>query len=264
MELPLLSVLYSSLEIRNNPDYFWDNSHRPHEPVACVIQRTKRGASYIEEGTNRRIARAGEAILFQYGEDSRYGIPDRDSLPYEHEWVCISGKQAPGLFRGLLDHVGRRVAMPEGSQATRLLQTIIEKCEQRSFEDRFHESTMAYSLLMACFRLPSRQEYEDDVARLAMEFILNHYQHPFSQEDLADHLGLSREHVSRRFREVYGVSPGRYCNQLRMNRAKDLLKVSFAPIAEVALQCGYADANSFSRALKQYYNRSPREMRAGD
>lgn len=261
MTLPLLSILYSSSETVNDREYFFDNQKRPRAPIACVIQRTRSGATYLVAENTQHIARPREAILFQHGEESRYGIPKDSILPYENQWVCISGQSAPELFNGLISHAGRKLSMPDDSQATRLMQTITEHYQQRSFEDRFHESTLAYSLLMACCRLTDRDTAPFDIARQTHEYILSNYHRPFSQENMADHIGISREHISRRFKETYGISPGQYCSQLRMNRAKDLLCVSHAPIGEIARQCGFADANSFTRAFKQCYGISPRQMK---
>ncbi|WPJ96457.1 AraC family transcriptional regulator [Coraliomargarita algicola] len=261
MQLPLLSILYSSSDTVQDRDYFFDNYTRPRTPIACVIQRTRRGAAYLDDPQTRHIAQPGEAILFQHGEDTRYGIPEDSELPYENQWVCISGEAAPELLRGLISHTGRKLSMPDGSRASRLLQTIIEHYQQRSFEDRFHESTLAYTLLMACFRLSDTESTPLDIARQSQEYILSNYHRPFSQQDMAAHIGISREHISRRFKEAYGVSPGQYCCQFRMTRAKDLLSISYAPISEIARQCGFADANSFTRAFKQCYGISPREMK---
>jgi AraC-like DNA-binding protein len=263
MTLPLLSILYSSSEKVNDRGYFYDNQTRSCTPIACVIQRTRSGAAYLEEKETRHIAHAGEAILFQHGEDTRYGIPENSILPYENQWVCISGEAAPELFHGLITHAGRKLSMPDGNQATRLMKTIIEHYQHRSFEDRFHESTLAYTLLMACCRLTDTDTAPFDIARQSHEYILSNYHRPFSQEDMADHISISREHISRRFKETYGVSPGQYCSQLRMTRAKDLLCVSYAPISEIARQCGFADANSFTRAFKQCYGISPRQIKSG-
>ncbi len=205
------------------------------------------------------MAHPGEAILFRYGESTCYGVPDSRSLPYENEWVCMSG--ADEIFLGLIEQRGRKVSMPEGSLATRLLREIIDCYQNRAFVDRFHESSLAYQLLMACCRVPDSLPRSEDVALRSREYILSNYQSPFTQEDLAEFVGVCREHLSRRFRETYGVSPGRFCAGLRMARAKNLLHLSPAPIAEIALLCGYADANSFSRAFRQYYGMSPRQMK---
>lgn len=261
MTLPLLSILYSSSDTVHDHGYFYDNHTRSQTPIACVIQRTRRGVAYLDDQETRHIAQAGEAILFQHGENTCYGLPNDSELPYENQWVCISGESARELFHGLISHAGRKLSMPDGSRASRLLQTIIDHYQHRSFEDRFHESTLAYTLLMACYRLTDTESATLDIARQSHEYILSNYHRPFSQEDMASHIGISREHISRRFKEAYGIRPGQYCSQLRMKRAKDLLCVSYAPISEIARQCGFADANSFTRAFKQCYGISPRRIK---
>lgn len=75
--------------------------------------------------------------------------------------------------------------------------------------------------------------------------------------ELADELGMSESHLRARFRASAGVSLGRHMRDLRLERARGLLRMSPARVSEVAEQCGFSSLFSFSRAFKARYGESP-------
>lgn len=75
--------------------------------------------------------------------------------------------------------------------------------------------------------------------------------------ELAADLGMSPSHLRARFRASCGVSLGRHMRELRLERARGLLKMSPARVSEIAEQCGFTSLFSFSRAFKARYGESP-------
>ena len=70
-------------------------------------------------------------------------------------------------------------------------------------------------------------------------------------------LGVSREHLSRRFRSETGVTLRDYIRAERMDRARLLLRNSDRPVSEIAEQCGYSDAGHFARLFRLETGSSP-------
>lgn len=75
--------------------------------------------------------------------------------------------------------------------------------------------------------------------------------------ELAADLGMSQSHLRARFQASCGVSLGKHMRELRLERARGLLKMSPARVSEVAEQCGFSSLFSFSRAFKTRYGESP-------
>lgn len=75
--------------------------------------------------------------------------------------------------------------------------------------------------------------------------------------ELAADLGMSQSHLRARFQASCGVSLGRHMRELRLERARGLLKMSPARVSEIAEQCGFSSLFSFSRAFKTRYGESP-------
>ncbi len=79
--------------------------------------------------------------------------------------------------------------------------------------------------------------------------------------DLAASLEVSREHLTRVFREMTDVSPYQYLLRRKMILAARLLKQPGATVGAVAAELGYDDPAHFSRAFKRCIAMSPARFR---
>jgi AraC family transcriptional regulator len=92
------------------------------------------------------------------------------------------------------------------------------------------------------------------------------YLHTYSHENpnletLADLACLSKFHFLRLFKLAFQVSPYQYLQNLRLEKAKNLLKHSSLAVHEVALQLGFENSSSFSRLFFQRVKVYPQHFR---
>ena len=80
-------------------------------------------------------------------------------------------------------------------------------------------------------------------------------------DSLAALAGLSPSRFAHLFRGLVGLSPLRYLQRLRLDRARQLLESTSDPIAEVMRSVGYADASHFSKDFRRHFGAGPREYR---
>ncbi len=85
---------------------------------------------------------------------------------------------------------------------------------------------------------------------------------PLSTRELAQLIGVSARHLERLFSNHLHTSPKQYYVELRLQRARNLLMQTDAPIVEVALSCGFGSHSHFSRRYKQAFGVTPRTLRA--
>ena len=77
-------------------------------------------------------------------------------------------------------------------------------------------------------------------------------------------VGRHPTHVARVFRREYGLSVGEYARSLRLEWAASRLALDDAPLAQVALEAGFADQSHFTRAFRRHAGVTPgryRELR---
>lgn len=96
--------------------------------------------------------------------------------------------------------------------------------------------------------------------------IARDYLHASYHEDLTiDHLatiaGLSPYHFIRKFKSAFSNTPHQYLRQIRLEKARDLLKNSKHSITEVCYAVGFQSPSSFSSLFQKQVGMSPRTYR---
>jgi AraC family transcriptional regulator len=75
--------------------------------------------------------------------------------------------------------------------------------------------------------------------------------------DLARTAAVSKHHLARAFRAVYGQPPARFHRELRLRRAAEQLAAGAMTTAAAAERFGFSDAAAFCRAFKRVYDVPP-------
>jgi AraC-like DNA-binding protein len=88
------------------------------------------------------------------------------------------------------------------------------------------------------------------------------YQEHLPNRELARAAGLSVRAFERKFQESFHVTPQQYIRKLRIRMACRALVFTGKPLAEVAVECGFADQSHFSHEFHRQLGRTPREYRA--
>jgi AraC-like DNA-binding protein len=90
----------------------------------------------------------------------------------------------------------------------------------------------------------------------AKAYLHTHFQKDITLAELANIANLNRAYLIRAFKKAVGLPPHAYQTQLRLSEAKKQLAKGF-PIAQVALNTGFADQSHFSRTFKRTYGMTP-------
>lgn len=91
-------------------------------------------------------------------------------------------------------------------------------------------------------------------AMLLMERTLSD---PVSTEFVARHVGVSRRQLERLFRLQLDQTPSEYQRALRLRHANELLRNCKRSIADIALQCGFANRSHFAASFRLKFGQSP-------
>lgn len=95
----------------------------------------------------------------------------------------------------------------------------------------------------------------------AIWYIENHYRDQVTLDAIAAVAGVSRYHLSRMFCYAVGQPISRYIRLRRLSRAALALADGEPDILDLALSLGYGSHESFSRAFKQHFCRTPEQVR---
>ncbi|MEH7274277.1 helix-turn-helix domain-containing protein, partial [Neobacillus vireti] len=81
-------------------------------------------------------------------------------------------------------------------------------------------------------------------------------------QEISEQFYISREYISRKFKQEFQVNISDYLVSIRMKKAKSLLKNSQLKIYEIAAMIGYQDDKYFRKVFKKVEGITPNEYRA--
>ncbi|WP_313088410.1 helix-turn-helix transcriptional regulator [Atlantibacter hermannii] len=249
------------LEVRNVQDGR-TVSYAPHTHETFSIGAIVGGASsYLNEKTRIEVSE-GTVVLMNPGDLHACNPLQNQPWAYrmfyfDSQWLNeLTGREAhdvchftqtwtdhPALFNGL----------------NRLYHIVVD--EQR---DALEKACEAAKLMLTVQQLLRPQARPSDAAPALLarvkEKINDEYQAPLTLAELAHTVGLSVGHLIRLCQQHYGATPHALLMNRRLHIAREQLKRG-APLAEVALDVGFADQAHFQRAFKQHLAVTPKQYR---
>ncbi len=103
-------------------------------------------------------------------------------------------------------------------------------------------------------------EYSQCIQK-AIQFIELNFDKQISLADVANHVSLSPEYLSRLFKEETGIKFIVYLNNVRLKNALKLLETTNLKVYEIAEKVGYANLSYFSTVFKKNFGNNPFEYK---
>lgn len=221
-----------------------------HHECAGNITRTR-----LQTGQLSFIpARADNRWLF--GEGAPYALHvliDEDF--FEHS---VEQHFHQNNFTGLQDDF-----QVTSSSLQALLRLFGMELENKGLNGRLYAESLATALsiqIVNHFGSPRKRcDLETDIDLLAAHDLINdEYYRSISLDELATLVGLSRAQFVRRFKQQYGTTPHRYLIQRRIQVARQQLQSGMSvPLAQLAIELGFADQSHFHRHFSAITGVSP-------
>lgn len=246
-------------ERRENESYSWEGGRRA--PFA-VIQHTIAGRGELDYAGTRHALLPGDTMLLNFPHANRYWLAPGQR--WEYFWIGVNGREALRVTRIVLDAAGPVLRLGSGyvDRLAAVCRTLLTRAPQTG-----EASSLAYAAVMALhdgtFQGKDGADDERPVpVRRVLAYVEQHLRDRLDVARLAEIAGLSRAHFVRTFTGAVGVSPSGYVIERRMETAQRLLTATDATIGEIAVACGFTDANYFAKAFRRLGGRTPSEFRS--
>jgi AraC family transcriptional regulator len=99
------------------------------------------------------------------------------------------------------------------------------------------------------------------VLRRAKEFLRDEMPRNPGVTELSATVGMNVDHFSRMFKRSTGLAPHRYLDNIRLERAKQLLAEGRKAMIDIAFEIGYANPSQFSAFFRKRTGLSPTAFR---
>lgn len=113
---------------------------------------------------------------------------------------------------------------------------------------------------LPALRATTREEIRRRLDR-AVAWIHGNLDGDLSLERIASDACLAPFHFHRLFTSYFGETPHRYVTRLRLQRAMALLRGSDRAVADIALDCGFESAGSFTTLFSRHFGAPPSRFR---
>jgi AraC family transcriptional regulator len=108
--------------------------------------------------------------------------------------------------------------------------------------------------------LQKRVQISNDI----MFYIYTHIDTNIDINELSSDLHVSKFHMHRIFKDVFGKNIYESIKSIRLQKASNLLLTNkYSTITDVANMCGYSSQTSFLRVFKERFNMTPKEWKKG-
>ena len=239
-------------------------TRRPGGTDDWLLIFTRSGQGIFRWPGGQLSTRRGDLVLTRPGTPHDYGLV-QPGEPWELQWVHFLPRPqwlvwlkwrelAPGLS-------SCRVTEPETFRRLGRRFSEMKKLSERS--SRHHETLAMNALeeiILWCDEINMQEGEIDARIRRAVD-LLNDLHSSLSHEEVARKVGLSSSRLAHLFVEQIGVTPRNYLEKRRLEQARQLLRRTQFPVAEIARQVGFESQFYFSLRFKKATGQAPLAFR---
>ena len=234
------------------------------DPNDYTFQLTLSGCGVFEKDGEAELMTAGRGFLCDIRNDTsyRYYYPEEATEPWAFIYFQFRGTSASEIARRLISESGNVFnvstelpffgALPKCRDGHR---TVLIPASQSA------EIVMSLlrELASSAERDAANANYEQIVQR-AFD-ILDKPGRPPTIGELANLLGVTREHLSRVFARIVGMPANEYLHDRMLTQIVNQLSFSDRPVKDIASSLGFASVNTMLRMFRNRLGRYPTVVR---
>ena len=241
--------------------YSYNNLGRYTEAKTLVIEQVLSGKVLFSLKGKEFIIEPGQTFIYSQNEESSYRLDSSFCDSAEIRYINLTHPPSALSADKLREKLGPVFVLEPESEPELRFKALISDFDNGLLTDRFKNSERCYAFLMSLIAWHSQEQTKMDPFERAREWILDNYTRPISTKEIAYEVGISREHLTREFKQRFGESPRSMLNNLRMGRALQLLKTTTIPIDTVASKSGFSNAPALVRHCKARFSDAPNTLR---
>jgi AraC-like DNA-binding protein len=235
----------------------------PHMHETFAVGMIEQGAETFHYRHEQHIAPASSVVAVNPGE------VHTGSAFTEAGWSYRMYYPDPALFQRIASDLSGRTrdvpffpqpVIPDKQVAQRLhlLHSVLENSPSLLERESLLLTTFADLIARHAEQpaLSAHVKVDHRAVQQVRDYLHAHLADNISLEQLAGLTQMSTYYLLRLFQQTTGLSPHAYLMQLRITRARTLL-LAGVPIAQVALDMGFADQSHFTRYFKRFLGVTP-------
>lgn len=246
------------------PDYFTARSGLD----SYLIKYTISGEGILEYGGNTYTSTSGSAFWLDCRRPAHYYTSPRTGA-WRVVWIHYYGEGAKGyydLFESLNNGSCLVNLRDHFDAATGTLFSLISQYrrEPASVPADIHANASIVELLTTLLSAATRKDVRSVVPQYikdARAYLHDHFSDPITLDQLSERFNINKYYFLKVFKNYTGFTPNEYVIKTRINRAKELLRTTDAPVYEIAADVGIHNPSHFINLFRKTEGYTPQAYR---
>jgi len=231
-----------------------------HSFLFFVVEK---GSGFFTYDNRRLEIHTGDCIFIDC--HTSYSHESSKEDPWTLSWVHFYGKNLPEYYAyfksgGYSYHFHPSDTSPILS----LLNNLYSEQEKKSVYCDILSHKYLTDLVTFCFTENSPMEKTESMQNKLQDirnYMENNFFQKISLDNLAEQFFISKYHLAREYKKYYGATLIHDLNNIRISKAKSLLRFTSKSMDEIATECGFSDAAYFIKVFKTVENITPHAYR---
>lgn len=236
----------------------YENQEYALSPGDCVFIDCKKAYNHSTGTMNSGVDSVD-------GVDSAAGAVNKDL--WSLRWCHFYGPSMANIYAKYIERGGRPVFRPDDPSAfSSLLSELYSVAESSDYirDMKINEglNTLLTLIMQESWNPRERREGRKRQSCIEVKSYLDeHYRGKVTLEELAGRFYMDKYYLTKCFKEEYGVTINQYLLQVRITKAKQMLRFTDEKLETIGQECGIGEAAYFSRMFKKMEGISPSEYR---
>ena len=228
-----------------------------------VIGFIEKGQRYLSWKNKEYTTSTGDLLLFNPFDSHTCEQIDDKVLDYR----CINIK--PEIMKKTVFEITGKNYLPKFNQPVIFRSELVPLLQELHYiimeeELDFKKEELFFFLIEQLIEehtepnLQSNLENTNIEIQAVCDYLENNYAEHIILDELSTIAGMNKYSLLRNFTKLKGITPYRYLENIRVNKAKKLLEKGVEPI-DAAIQTGFVDQSHFTNFFKNFIGLTPKQ-----
>ena len=228
-----------------------------------VIGFIEKGQRYLSCKNKEYTTSTGDLLLFNPFDSHTCEQIDDKVLDYR----CINIK--PEIMKKTVFEITGKNYLPKFNQPVIFRSELVPLLQELHYiimeeELDFKKEELFFFLIEQLIEehtepnLQSNLEITNIEIQAVCDYLENNYAEHIVLDELSTIAGMNKYSLLRNFTKLKGITPYRYLENIRVNKAKKLLEKGVEPI-DAAIQTGFVDQSHFTNFFKNFIGLTPKQ-----
>lgn len=259
---PLLSIEAIGRHRVIDSNYYWNNMDREEDGNYCLFQFTISGSGEFKINGKTYTMDKNKGFFIEIPGEHLYYLP-KNSTAWEVLYIEFSIEAKP-FYEEIIKNYGSNIfEFSNNSRFISLMWEAFYSARNNEITNIFEASQIGYNLIFELLKFSNKKNIKknSEIIESVKKYIHKNYTKPIAIEDMAKYAAFSKFHLTRKFKEEIGISPGQYLIRTRLKNATNLLLNTNKSIEEISEDVGFSCGNYFAKAFKNKFKISPTKYR---